>query len=260
MKSLKSLILVLIIGVIIYNFVIDNGKSEYDEGAPLMNQDILAYGDIGAASTWPAIKEGFADVADNITATNYYLVLDGSGSMSGSGCSNGREKIAVAKESLKTFVSKLPREANVGIFAFDRGGIGERLPISRNNTEQINLVLDGIRTGGGTPLSVAIREGNAALTRQAQKQLGYGEYHLVVVTDGEANSGYQPGQAVLELLQGSPIVLHTVGFCIDNRHSLNQPGYTLYKAANDPQSLAAGLEAVLAEAPDFGITDFSGEK
>ncbi len=257
MTSLKSLLPLLLIAFVLYK-VLYNDR-ENDNTVTAARANIVTYGDIGTASGWPAIDENFADLADNVAASNYYLVMDGSGSMADSGCSDGREKIAVAKDALKAFINKLPAQANVGVFAFDHAGIGERLAIGRNSAQQIYTVLDSIRAGGGTPLSVAIRAGDAALTRQAQKQLGYGEYHLVVVTDGEANSGYQPDQAVLELLQNSPIVLHTVGFCIDDRHSLNQPGYTLYKAANDPASLAAGLEAVLAEAPDFSVTDFSGD-
>lgn len=41
-----------------------------------------------------------------------------------------------------------------------------------------------------------------------------------------------------------------------DNHSLNRPDYTLYKGANNPEALMAGLDAVLAEAPNFDITQF----
>jgi len=74
---------------------------------------------------------------------------------------------------------------------------------------------------GFWPLSVAIEHGYKALTKQASLQLGYGEYHLVVVTDGEANTGYEPNKAVQSVLTESPVVIHTIGFCIRGSHSLN---------------------------------------
>ena len=62
--------------------------------------------------------------------------------------------------------------------------------------------------------------------------------------------------AFSRLLAESPVVIHTIGFCIGEKHSLNQPGRIDYRAADDPVALARGLSAVLAESPDFTVTDF----
>jgi len=51
-------------------------------------------------------------------------------------------------------------------------------------------------------------------------------------------------------------VLHTIGFCIDSKHTLNQAGRTIYTAANNPEALRQGLSNVLAEAPQFSVTKF----
>lgn len=260
MKISNIVVPLLIVVFIGYNVIKDRtGVDDLETLEKSEAATIIAYGDIGTANDWPNLGDSFGGVADNISSANYYLVLDGSGSMEDSGCSNGRAKIDVAIDSLKSFVDKIPANANVGVFAFDRQGVGERLPIANNGKQKIHRVLDTIKAGRGTPLSLAVEAGNTALTNQAKKQLGYGEYHLVIVTDGEANKGYEPDSAVRMLLQNSPIVIHTVGFCINENHSLNQPGYTLYKAADDPASLAAGLDSVLAEAPDFSVSGFSGE-
>jgi hypothetical protein len=58
------------------------------------------------------------------------------------------------------------------------------------------------------------------------------------------------------MLAASPITLHTIGFCIGERHVLNQPGRTIYRAANDAAELRAGLQAVLAEAESFSVSSF----
>jgi hypothetical protein len=52
--------------------------------------------------------------------------------------------------------------------------------------------------------------------------------------------------------------IHTIGFCLNQSHALNIPGKTLYKAADNPEALAEGLESVLAEAPDFNVDSFGG--
>ena len=55
---------------------------------------------------WPNIDESQANIASDLSTKNYYLVFDGSGSMEESGCSNRRNKINVAKESVtKTYIA-----------------------------------------------------------------------------------------------------------------------------------------------------------
>ena len=55
-----------------------------------------------------------------------------------------------------------------------------------------------------------------ARARRAQRiaQLGYGEYHLVVVTDGEATGEDPTRRRRTDPDRESPVVLHTIGFCI----------------------------------------------
>ena len=91
---------------------------------------------------------------------------------------------------------------------------------------------------------------------EARRQLGYGEFHLVIVTDGEADDQEDPTSVVTFALGETPIIVHTVGFCIGQNHSLNQPGKTLYKSAKDKESLNEGLVDVLAESENFDISSF----
>lgn len=203
---------------------------------------------------WPAA--GNAPISTNLLAKNYYLVFDGSGSMSEKDCGDGQTKLAVAKKAFKAFVDQLPADANVGLYVFDEHAMDERVTLGVGNRDQINSTVRKVKAGGGTPLSSAIEKGYASLTAQAQAQLGYGEYHLVVITDGMASQGYEPGSDVQQILESSPVNIHTIGFCLDEYHSLNQQGLTYYRAASDAKGLAEGLSDVLAEAPDFTVIEF----
>jgi len=79
---------------------------------------------------------------------------------------------------------------------------------------------------------------------------------LVVVTDGQPSKGEDPTRIVHDVLDNSPVLIHTIGFCLSENHSLNQRGSTYYRAANDIDSLRSGLDQVLAEAPNFRVDNF----
>lgn len=209
-------------------------------------------------NSWPAM-EGVDKLAENPLTANFYIVFDGSGSMGGDQCTNGRSKMDEAKAAVSQFLGRIPSTANVGLFVFDMDGISERAPLGQNSRADLVNIINASRAGGGTPLSAAIEQGYSALTTQAKRQLGYGQYNLVVVTDGEASPGFDPGAVVGQVLQRSPVILHTIGFCIGEDHSLNQKGRAYYKAANDPKSLEKGLSDVLAEVLDFSVNQFGGE-
>jgi hypothetical protein len=214
-------------------------------------------GEFNPNLSWPDL-----DSADQTLLTgdrlarNVYIVFDGSGSMGASACSGKAPKIAAAKQALHEFIKTLPAGTNIGITAFDAAGTTERVAISPVDYTQIGRIIDEVHVGGGTPLSQAMEIGYKALTQQARTQLGYGEYHLLVVTDGEANAGSDPSTLVSTILSESPVMIHTIGFCIDKNHTLNQPGRTNYSTAADATGLLKGMQAALAEAPAFTITDF----
>lgn len=207
---------------------------------------------------WPApVPEGQAlTVAPNLSSRNFYVVFDGSGSMQEAGCGSNQPKIDTAKEAVANFARTVPPDANLGLVVFDNAGTSERVPLGVDNRELFMQKVRAVEAGGGTPLRSSLGVGALKLERQAQQQLGYGEYNLVVVTDGEANEGEDPRAVVDDLLLNSPVIVHTIGFCIGEAHSLNQPGRTMYKAANQPAELVKGLENVLAEAESFDVSSF----
>lgn len=216
----------------------------------------VTYAEQGILNTWPG--ESGQEISPALMAKNYYVIVDGSGSMLESGCSNGDEKITVAKDSLSRFIDKIPQSDNIGLYVFDGVAEEERVALASDQHSRVKSAVWQIQAGGTTPLSAAVIAGTAALTTQGKRQLGYGEYHLVIVTDGAASNRLKLRDAIDSLLRNSPITVHTIGFCIKANHTLNQPGYVIYKSADNPQMLEQGLEQVLAEAESFGVTTFEG--
>jgi hypothetical protein len=218
-----------------------------------------SYARAAGNDSWPRLEEGARpEVApEAVTAANYYVVLDGSGSMQAVECSAGDPKIEAAVVALQRFVDAVPGEANLGLAVFDTQGTSERVALGAGNRDAFRGALAAVNADGGTPLRSAIELGYQRLTEQARRQLGYGEYHLVVVTDGVPDpSSEDPSAAIRAIWAESPVVLHTIGFCIGENHVLNQPGRSYYVAADSPEQLQQGLGAVLAEAPSFDVARF----
>lgn len=207
----------------------------------------------------PADKGATAVViAENLLARNFYIVFDASGSMNEKACKGGGSKIDVAKPASVEFVQAVRDGDNVGLFVFDGNSASERVPLGtgRQHKDRLIKTIRELHAGNGTPLHDAVTRGYKKLIEQGHRQLGYGEYTLAVITDGEANSGQDPRQIVDHISDFSPVRIRTIGFCIGEKHSLNRPGRTIYTEANDLESLRRGLKQVLAEAPAFDLQQF----
>lgn len=212
---------------------------------------------MGTYSSWPPIKEGISvTLGEDMLRKNYYVVLDGSGSMEERGCSGNQSKFDSAVDALKDFFKSIPADANIGLAIFDGRGLSERVPLGTGNRSRLVDALRASSPKGGTPLSTAVLQAYTSLTRQASQQLGYGEYHMVIVTDGEASNGYDPTKEVNNVIDGTSIVIHTIGYCIGEGHSLNQPGRTLYSSVDNARMLTQKLKAVLAESETFDVVQF----
>jgi Ca-activated chloride channel family protein len=252
--------LFVIVGVILYL------ASRDDEGTPDEPEDAavselassVPYARRPGRDTWPPLATTGAPAATAASSiVNYYLVLDGSGSMTNTECSGADDKITAALAAVSTFIGSVPAEANLALAVFDKAGLSERAALASGDRAALREQLSRVSADGATPLKSAIKLGYEKLTAQAQHQLGYGEYHLVVVTDGAPQPESEDPTAIVQtILAESPVILHTIGFCLGTDHVLNQPGRTLYMAADSPEALRTGLQSVLAEAPAFDVTQF----
>ncbi len=206
---------------------------------------------VKSSGTAETVQTGTGDVItdpDQMSKKNYYIILDGSGSMTGN-------KLAVAKVALKKFISLIPRDANIALTVFDRNGNYERASFGSTRMK-LSSEIDRVSAGGQTPLGRSIEIAGENLEKQSKKQLGYGEYNLVIITDGQATDVRRMKRAVKKILDEGPIVIHTIGFQIGRGHPLNQPGKIYYRTANNFDELSKGLEEVLGEIEDFTVKKF----
>ncbi|MFC1670255.1 VWA domain-containing protein [Spirochaetota bacterium] len=234
--TVTSIIIVtVIVSIIIYTCTEKKDKISYKKSSTISGYN------------WPPKIKEKVEVGD-VSKTNYYIIFDGSGSMSG-------KKIQVAKNALKRFITLIPANANIGLTAFDKQSNSERAPLG-SKKELIVSKVDEIRAGGSTPLGQSVEIAYKKLGIQANKQLGYGEYSLIIITDGQATDESRLKRAVKYLLNESPIVIHTIGFQIGMGHPLNQPGKIYYKTASNLEELSRGLDSVLAELEDFTVKKF----
>jgi Ca-activated chloride channel homolog len=212
----------------------------------------------GAA--WPPPAPPNTPVAADLLADNWEFVIDASGSMGGIACgTGGQPRMETAKSGVIAFSQWLPEKANRGLVVFSersRPGIEEWLKLGSSNGAEFARLVSGIMPHGGTPLRSSIQLAAKVLTAQAQAQRGYGTYHLVVVTDGEADQGEDPAPYTRNLVATTAITMHVIGFCVDGRHSLDLKGYTQYASASNPETLERGLKAILAESSTFTDSKF----
>jgi Ca-activated chloride channel family protein len=214
----------------------------------------------GADHSWPGeAGEDVLLVKDN-KVRNFYVIFDGSGSMEETGCGDGKQRIVAAKQSITTFFNAVPKESNVGLLVFDSMGLREVTPLKPIDVQMLSTKINQITAGSGTPLGKSLKIAYQQLSEQGRKQQGYGEYHIVVITDGAASDKAAMNDMVGSIVANSPINLHTIGFCLGSKHALNKKGIVNYRSASNVAELVNGLKDVLAEAESFDTTSFSGEK
>ncbi|MBN2080186.1 MAG: VWA domain-containing protein [Spirochaetes bacterium] len=236
---MKKSVLLFACAVIIGPLVACSEKKPVEK-APVHRQEALT-----PRLEWPpGLGTGQASPVADVRMKNYYIVFDGSGSMY-----HGR-KIQTAQKALEVFVLMIPPDANVALLAFDARGVYERAPFGTPRETIIREIHKTIARGG-TPLGRAVEIAYDKILAQARRQLGYGEYSIVIVTDGMATDGERLPRIIGRILDESPVMIHTIGFDIGMGHALNQPGLTSYRTARNFHELTRGLGEVLAESDSF---------
>ncbi len=242
---LLRLALVTIVIALLWNLWSDPAGDGGSEPPPM-----TAYAEQPARNDWPPIpgSSNSFSAAIDLLKVNYYVILDGSGSMGESECNGGRNKMTDAIDALSTFVDAVPQEANIGVSVINNDSIMELIPLQSEaglNTTMLSQMVPG----GAALLRSAMHYAYAEMISQGERQLGYGEYHLVVISGGMAGEGENPAAVVRQILSESPVNLYTIGFCSGSEHNLDQPGFISYHAADNLAALKQGLSEVLAEAP-----------
>lgn len=190
---------------------------------------------------------------------NVVVILDNSGSMS-TEMSGGESRMAAAKRSLLSVLEQTPDDARVGVVLLNPPKLNDDwlIPLGPVDRGATVSVVQSIRAGGPTPLGRAMRLAGDALlaSRETQK---YGQYKLLLVTDGEATDPRLVDRFLPEV-QARGLVVEAIGIDMGEQHSLAMRANT-YRNAADPQSLERAISAVvLGESSyddmDAGETDF----
>ncbi len=194
-------------------------------------------------------------------ARNFYFVIDGSGSMAEKPSIAGEKrfgsKMEGAKWAVGEFLKQVPSDVNLGLFVFDQKGFREVVRLGPGNRAAFLHEVNAMIPECGTPLGEAITAGVNALVAQYKRQLGYGEYRLIVVTDGMSNGKIQLNDATA-YADKYLIPLYTIGLCIGGDHELRKSSVS-YRAADSIADLKKGLEEALAETKSFDAATFEAK-
>ena len=194
-------------------------------------------------------------------ARNFYFIFDGSGSMSESltkqckGDKRFSSRLEGAKWAVEQFLPLVPRDVNLGLWVFDTKGNSERVALGTDSRGPFLVEVKKIRAGGKTPLTESIEQGVNRLARQRDKQLGYGEFRLIVVTDGEATG--RPLPQAVAYARERRVPIYTIGLCLSTDHALRKSSVS-YRPADSIEALKLGLEETLAETIMFDPQTFPG--
>jgi len=139
------------------------------------------------------------------------LVLDASGSMWGQ--IDGKAKIDIARESLKTLVADWPEGRSVGLVAYghrqkdDCNDIETLLPAGAVDAAKIGNIVDGLTPKGKTPLSAAVKHAAEALKYTEEKAT------VILISDGVETCNLDPCALGTELEKlGVDFTAHVIGF------------------------------------------------
>ena len=196
---------------------------------------------------------------DGIHKDNIVVILDASGSMHDKFSGDlTKSKMEAAKAALQEVLAKVPDDTRIGLLVFSGTNIQNEwvYPLGEKDTQKLIAAIHLPQPSGNTPLGKYIRIGANRLLEQREKQYNYGNYRLLVVTDGEASDGDKVKHYTPEILNRQ-IRIDVIGVDMKTDHMLANV-VDSYRKADNPGELVAAVSQILAETGDTG-TDVSGE-
>ncbi len=197
--------------------------------------------------------------ADDIHKDNIVVILDASGSMQDKFSGDRtKSKMEAAKAALQEVLAKVPDDTWIGLLVFSGANIRNEwvYPLGEKDTQKLIAAINLPQPGGGTPLGKYIRIGANRLLEERAKQYNYGNYRLLIVTDGEASDAAQVEYYTPEILNRQ-IRVDVIGVDMETDHMLAKV-VDSYRRADNPGELVAAVSEILAETGDT-VTDADGE-
>lgn len=164
------------------------------------------------------------------------LVLDASGSMWGQ--VDGKAKIDIAREALKTLMADWPENHEVGLVAYghrrkdDCNDIETLIPVGPMDAARISVAVDALTPKGKTPLSAAVKQAAEALKYTEEKAT------VILISDGVETCNLDPCALGTELEKlGVDFTAHVIGF--DVAKAADQQGLRCLAENTDGKFIAA---------------------
>lgn len=199
---------------------------------------------------WIVLAFGLVIPPVAIAGQNVVVVLDDSGSMYDPMGANGSvRRIDAAKQALVMVLEQLPDETQLGVVALNtRGPAGAwMIPLGPLDRQRAATAIQQVDASGGTPLGSVLKSAADALLELRARQQ-YGDYRLLIVTDGEAQDSDLVELYLPQILQRN-ITVDVIGVSMSQDHSL-ATRVDRYRRADDVQALSEALEESLAETID----------
>ena len=196
---------------------------------------------------------------DDIHKGNIVVILDASGSMQDKFSGDRtKSKMEAAKAALQEVLAKVPDDTQIGLLVFSGANTHNEwvYPLGPKDTQKLIAAIHLPQPSGNTPLGKYIRIGANRLLEQREKQYNYGNYQLLVVTDGEASDADKVKHYTPEILNRQ-IRIDVIGVDMKTDHMLANV-VDSYRKADNPGELVAAVSQILAETSDTG-TDIGGE-
>lgn len=181
------------------------------------------------------------------------IVLDGSGSMWGQ--IDGRPKLEIARETLRTVLAETPAGTELGLMAYghrEKGNCSDIelvVPVAAGTGPAIGAAAGRMRFLGMTPLSEAVTRAARQMRHTERKAT------VILITDGLETCNADPcavGEALEE--SGIDFTAHVVGFGLSEAEGkqvacLAENTGGSYFAASDASTLAVALTRTVVETP-----------
>lgn len=180
---------------------------------------------------------------------NIVVVVDASGSMSYNMSGTKIAKLSFAKSALQTVLAQVGDTTQIGIVVFGKVPNEWVYNLGTKDNAKLKAAIDSIECGGGTPLGTYIKRGADVLVQQRQKQMGYGSYRLLIITDGEADGGTESSYMssyTTEIIRRG-ITVDVIGVDMKQDHALAAMVGTRYRTANAPETLTSAMKEVFSE-------------
>ncbi|MCE3014501.1 MAG: VWA domain-containing protein [Pirellula sp.] len=192
----------------------------------------------------------------NASESIVVVLLDDSGSMKTEMRTNsGNEpRMSVAKTALTRVVGQLPAGTKFGLLLMNgaRTSQGWLIPLASLDRASALARIDQVRAEGGTPLGQSMKTAMDELLALRSK-VPYGDYRLLVVTDGEATDKELLDRYLPDMISRG-IVVDVIGVDMRSEHSLAKRTHS-YRKANDAASFEKALTEIFAESSSSSSND-----